>query len=346
MSRIKSDQFDFGLRDITIAQAPRPFKEHRLLVHKAGNDSNIHTRVEDIYSVLQPGDLLVFNNSRVFPASLYRDDGSFVLFTNPFDPRLKNVKAICPFKPAVGDVIEFPFANIHIRAHEPGWDVYLVDVESVDPFPDLPSFLGRFGQMPMPIYLKRVPTAADTAALQNFFAVEPGSIAPPVAGQHFSPELIQTLRRKGILTAEVTLHVGYGTFRSFKSEYIDQHEMDSELYSIPGSVIDTIKRVKRCGGRVIAVGTTSARVLETVGDRLPYQPIPQILRGETSIFIYPGYIFNTIDGLITNFQYPRLPVIAMAAAITGIEELRRVYDDAIVNNYMFYSYGDAMLLFR
>jgi S-adenosylmethionine:tRNA ribosyltransferase-isomerase len=345
MSTLRSEAFDFGLDDVTVPQGPRSIDAHRLLVYDRASGHIDDASMRTLGNHLAPGDLLVFNDSRVIPVQLYRDDGTFILLIEPAHPSLTNVRMICPFKPRVGETIQFPYASILLTEHEPGWDVYRGDITAFDPIVDLGDFVRQHGQFPLPIYLKRQPTPADSLALQSVYARIDGSIAPPVAGSHFDDALIRRLAEQGIKTATITLHVGYGTFRSFKTTYIDDHVMDPEYFNISRETIAEVAETIERGHRVVAVGTTSARALETVGMHWSdAKRSASDQTGETRLFIKPPYTPRLVRGLITNFQYPRLPVIAMAATFVGLQELRDVYAHAYRNDYMFYSYGDAMLL--
>lgn len=350
MSRLKSSDLDFSLSGFRIAQTQRPYNEHRLLVYNNASKKTQHIMFEDILSVFNKDDLLVFNNSKVIPVSIFLDPEHFILFIEPFKTSLTDVRVICPFKPKVGEIFEVNGSNIELTFHEPGWDVYHATITSINnKHANLTEFLDDYAKLPMPIYLKRIPTAEDQIALQNVYASSPGSIATPVAGLHFSKELLSNLKSQGIHMAEVTLHVGYGTFRSFKTEYIDDHKMDKEFYTVNKEAFEEIKLAKDRGSRIIAVGTTSARVLESIAARddiETYYTNGLQMTGDTSIFIYPPYQFKLTDGLITNFQYPRLPVLAMAAAITGLETLKGIYDESLREDYMYYTFGDAMLLLK
>lgn len=349
MKRLKSSDLDFNLSGFRIAQKQRPYDEHRLLVYNCELEETQHIMFNDIMSVLKPDDLLVFNNSRVMPVSIFLDSDNFILFIEPAKMSLVDVRVICPFKPKVGETFEVNGSKIELTFHEPGWDVYHATITTNNKYNNLAEFLDNNAKIPMPIYLKRIPTKEDENALQNIYAEIPGSIATPVAGLHFSKELLKSLKDSGIRMAEVTLHVGYGTFRSFKTEYIDEHKMDTEYYTVSKEALGQIKNAKKKGTRIIAVGTTSARVLESIADRTDledYFNSDLQLEGETSIFIYPPYNFKLTDGLITNFQYPRLPVLAMAATLVGLDTLKEVYDESIREDYMYYTFGDAMLLLK
>lgn len=343
--KTRADSYDFGLRDVDVPQEPRPISEHRLLVYDAVCDTLSHSSMRALVQHLTTGDLLVFNDSRVVPVALYLPDGRFVLLIEPDRDSLSDVRVICPFKPRVGEIIGFPFADLALYEHEPGWDVYRASVTTHDGVSTLGELIRRHGQFPLPIYLRRQPTAADSRALQNYFAAVDGSIAPPVAGTHFDRELVEAAIVAGVEVAMVTLHVGYGTFRSFKAEFVEEHTMDRERYAVRRATVRRVNAALKGGKRVVAVGTTSARVLETLGMNWPaIVDDDRDIEGETDLFIKPPYEPRIVHGLITNFQYPMLPVIAMAATFVGLENLRRVYSEAHERKYKFYSLGDAMLL--
>lgn len=341
----EADDLDFQLAGVRFPTVPRPLDEHRLYVYDATTDTSHDALAQEIGQFLRPGDLMVFNNSRVEPVQFYLDDSRFILLIQPHLDTLDRVRVICPFKPSVGETLQLPFATIFLMEHEPGWDVYWARICPSDDSRTLVDLIRQHGQFPLPIYIQRRPTPGEEDSYQSVFARIDGSIAPPVAGSHFSLASIEAARARGIEIAEVTLHVGYGTFRSFKTKMVDDHVMDPEGYSISRDVISQIERTRMAGGRVIAVGTTVARVLETVGNDWESALNSQAdVVGETTLFIKPPYSPKIVGGLVTNFQYPRLPVICMAATFVGLDPLRELYKSAVERGYMFYSLGDAMLL--
>lgn len=342
---MKSADFDFELTGFHVPKEPRPLDKHRLLIYSKSSGAITDAMVSDITRHLLPGDVMVFNNSKVIPVSLYLDDSRFVLVCDPQVEGLDSVRVICPFKPNVGETITLPYVEIDLLSHEPGWDVYNAKFRPTGDAASLADILSRYGQFPLPIYIQRQPTSSDEKALQNHYASVAGSIAPPVAGSHFDAKQMERLELHGIVTTMVTLHVGYGTCRSFKTENINDHVMDGESYFADRQAIEIIERARSRGSRIVAVGTTSARVLETMGSRwAEIVESTEDVSGQTEIFIFPPYEPKLVGGLVTNFQYPRLPVIAMAAAFVGLEQLRSVYDHAVKEHYDFYSYGDAQLL--
>jgi S-adenosylmethionine:tRNA ribosyltransferase-isomerase len=341
----EAHDLDFHLSGVRYPTEPRPLDEHRLYVYDKATDTSRHAMAQGIGHLLRPGDLMVFNNSRVEPVQFYLDDTRFVLLIQPQLDTLERARVICPFKPAVGETLHLPFATVSLMEHEPGWDVYWARISPSDDSESLATFVRRHGQFPLPIYIQRRPAPGEEDSFQSVYAKIDGSIAPPVAGSHFSMECLEAARAYGIDIAEVTLHVGYGTFRSFKTRMVDDHVMDPESFSISRDVIRQIERTRRTGGRVVAIGTTVARVLETVGADWESAIKSQTdVQGETTLFIKPPYTPRIVGGLVTNFQYPRLPVICMAATFVGLQPLRQLYSAAVERGYLFYSLGDAMLL--
>ena len=345
--RIRSVEFDFPLPSERIAQRPREYTEQKLVVFNCDSQQIRHKMFNDLASILKPGDLIVANDFKVVPAALRRDDDLFILIMNPEQQSLSGVRAICPSKPEVGDVLEFAKVRFVVKEHEPGWDVYHGDLLSAQPYASLYELLQDNGSTPLPIYIDRPPDLADESDFQTVFARNPGSIACPTAGLHFSEELIADLARNDIDIITLTLHVGYGTFRRFKSEFVDEHIADSENYRVPLASVRRIGQALKEGRRIIAVGTTTTRTLESIPEQLAhYEDIEADIAGETSLFIYPPFEFKVLSGLITNLAYPRISVMSLAAAFTGLEQLKEIYRQALAQNYFFYTYGDALLALK
>lgn len=340
----RSDDLDFDLPAVIVPKTPRPIREHRLYVLREDGQAE-HTRVDDLGEVLKAGDLIVFNDSKVMPVQFYLDENRFILFIQHEQDNLQSVIVICPFKPRVGESFTLSFGELTLLDHEPGWDVYSAKIDPIDPALNLPRIVAEYGQFPLPIYIQRIPKQEDETALQSVFARENGSIAPPVASSHFDAYSLERIRSSRVEIATVTLHIGYGTFRSFKTEYVDEHRMDEEFFSISATTIQKIEETRRRGGRVVAIGTTVVRVLESLGEDWDMHVTNNIdVSGHTNIFIKPPYRPKIVGGLLTNFQYPRLPVICMAATFVGLDKLRMLYEDAVSLDYNFFSLGDAMLL--
>jgi S-adenosylmethionine:tRNA ribosyltransferase-isomerase len=203
----------------------------------------------------------------------------------------------------------------------------------------------KYGNMPLPPYIKRLPDEMDKVTYQTVYARKEGSIAAPTAGLHFTQSLLEQIKYRGILVRELTLHVGIGTFRPIRTETVDDHRMDDEFFDIDSTVLSEIKETKDAGRRVVAVGTTTTRAIEGyMSGRCSVAPRNGKLQGRTDIFIYPGYTFKVVDSIVTNFHLPRSTPLMLASAICGFHKLLRAYREAITRGYRFLSYGDAMLI--
>lgn len=344
MPRLKTKDLEFPLPRERIAQHPRPFDEQKLLAYSRQSGAIEHRLFKELDTLLKPGDLLVVNDSRVIPAAVWRADGKEILFVEPNRSGFTNVKAICPARSRVGGVVALPGARFHIREQVPGTSAFTGDLETDKEYGTLLDYLQEYGTVPLPPYLKRRAEERDARDYQTIFARHSGSIASPTAGLHFSPELVARLVEHGIERVPITLHVGYGTFKVFKTEYVDEHVPDPEEYHVPLESLQKIGSALKEGRRVIAVGTTVTRVLESIPDRLgEYESIDTDLHGMATLFIFPPFRFKVISGLVTNFATPRNPVMSLAAAFIGLEELLRIYRTALERDYLFYSYGDALL---
>lgn len=341
--RIRSEEFDFPLPRERVALHPKPFEEQKLLVYDRAHDGIEHRRFRELPAILRAGDLLVVNDSKVVPAALWRGDGKEILFMEPTRPGLEKVKAICPPKTRVGITWELPGARFIVKEHLAG-SVFLGDLHTDEPFASLQDFLQKYGTVPIPPYLKRRPEERDAKDYQTVFAKYAGSIACPTAGLHFNEDLIARLKQKGVDLATITLHVGYGTFKGFKTEFVDEHVPDAEPYHVTLHSLQSIGRAMQEGRRVIAVGTTVTRVLESIPQQLEnFDRATTDLNGEASLFIFPPFHFKVINGLITNFATPRNPVMSLAAAFIGLKRLKSIYRTGLEKDYMFYTYGDAIL---
>lgn len=345
---MRTDDLDFHLPPELIAQVPCPDRaESRLMHYKRTDRSIAHRCFAELPDLLVPGDLLVFNNARVVPARfmLQKSTGGRVegLFLEQTGPRLWRV--LLKNAPARNTTplwfCDAPDVQVHLveRGQE---GMFTIQVDTDEPALQL---LGRIGRMPLPPYIKRdrdhdQRDELDRDRYQTVYASAPGSVAAPTAGLHFTPELLQRLDEKGIERAFLTLHVGLGTFKPVSAERLEQHTMHVEHYRIDQACADALNRAKREDRRIIAVGTTSARVLESQPVDQPFEPCDD----QTGIFIYPPYRWRHVDALITNFHLPRSTLIALVAALVGLEEQRRLYAEAIAQRYRFFSYGDAMLI--
>ena len=336
---MKRSDFWFDLPEKQIAQTPVEPRDHsRLLLMNRTSGACSHHHFYDIVDLLQPGDLLVVNDSRVIPARLYgvKEDTGAHIEVLLLEQKEKDVWETL-VKPGVkltfgdgllhGEVLEtVEGGNRLIRFSYEGESIYPV--------------LEQIGNMPLPPYITQ--KLEDNERYQTVYSHELGSAAAPTAGLHFTNELLEKIKAKGVNIATVTLHVGLGTFRPVKEDEITDHKMHSEHYYLPQRTADLINQTKQQGGRVIAVGTTSCRTLETLGTR---QGLPlHEQSGYTDIFIYPGYQFKVLDGLITNFHLPESTLIMLVSAFAGYEHTMAAYELAVKENYRFFSFGDAMAI--
>ena len=336
------DLFDFALPPERIALRPAaPRDAARLLVvTPAGLADRI---VSDLPGQLRAGDLLVFNDTRVIPAQLEGTRGSARIGATLHKregPRrwrafVRNARRLRD-----GDAIDFGhdvMATAHDRADDGSWALVFAGDEPVE------LLLDRAGRMPLPPYIagKRDTAARDAQDYQTMFAAAPGAVAAPTAALHFTPALLDALAAAGIEHATLTLHVGAGTFLPVKAEDTADHRMHAEWGRIDAATADRLNAVRARGGRVIAVGTTSLRLIESATDQ---DGRIQPFEGDTSIFITPGYRFRGIDGLMTNFHLPRSTLFMLVSALMGLDRMQAAYAHAIEHDYRFYSYGDASLL--
>ncbi|MGA0938009.1 MAG: tRNA preQ1(34) S-adenosylmethionine ribosyltransferase-isomerase QueA, partial [Sedimenticolaceae bacterium] len=292
-------------------------------------------------SLLRAGDLLVFNNTRVMAARLHGQKSTGgkveILIERVIEPTrcLAHVRA--SKSPKVGSTLLVEDAQIIMVARHD--NLFELQLDSAGDFYQL---MESYGHMPLPPYIDRDDGADDEERYQTVFAKEMGAVAAPTAGLHFDDAMLQSLTDLGVEQAEVTLHVGAGTFQPVKTENLDEHIMHSEWLSVSDETVEKIKACKAGGGRVVAVGTTSVRSLETAakdGELKPYQ-------GDTRLFIRPGYQFQVVDLLLTNFHLPQSTLLMLVSAFAGYENIMRAYRHAVEQRYRFFSYGDAMLLER
>lgn len=340
-------EFDFELPPELIAQEPLPRRDQSRLLHVDGRAGSIaHHQVSGLPELLRRDDVLVVNNSRVFPARLSGDTETGasieVLLLRQLEGKRWEVLA----RPArrLGLGTEVRLGNGSLRAKVVASSDYgRRTVEFLSPG-DLLETVERFGKTPLPPYIKRDRDELepkDRQRYQTVYARERGSVAAPTAGLHFTPELLQALKAKGVVYTELTLHVGYGTFQPIRTDVVEDHRMDSELYVIPEALVADIEMARSRGGRVVAVGTTTVRALESAsGEKGAVRPGSD----ETRLFICPGYRFRVVDVLLTNFHLPRSSLFVLVSAFGGVELVKRAYEEAIRERYRFYSYGDCMLV--
>jgi S-adenosylmethionine:tRNA ribosyltransferase-isomerase len=349
---MRTDDLDFHLPPNLIAQTPPPERTASRLLHYRRSDRSVnHLTFAQLPSLLRPGDLLVFNNTRVLPARFTlrkptggRVEGLFLAEPAPGRWRVL-LRNLGPPRPEPLHVDGAPSIHAQVASSlgEGEYERTLTAEEAS--IPPATELLSRVGRMPLPPYIKRdkdhdARDALDRERYQTVFAHAAGAVAAPTAALHFTEALFRELDDRGVQRTFVTLHVGVGTFKPVTADRLEDHAMHAEPYTIGDAAAEAINRAKAEGRRVIAVGTTSARVLES---QPPDEPI-QRTSGNTRIFIYPPYRWRHTDALITNFHLPRSTLIALVAALVGLEEQRRIYQIAIDEKYRFFSYGDAMLV--
>ena len=340
---MKRTDFYYDLPQELIAQEPLEPRDHsRLLVLDRASGKREDRHFYDVEDLLRPGDCLILNDSRVLPARLYghrKETGAAVelLLLTARGNDVWEVLAGPGRKARPGDVLTFGEGLLEAEVMEilDGGN-RLVKFRYEGNFYNL---LERIGEMPLPHYITH--ELKDTERYQTVYSRELGSAAAPTAGLHFTPELLERLKAKGVSIGFVTLHVGLGTFRPVKEENILDHKMHSEHYELSEETAALINRTREAGGRVFAVGTTSCRTLESVGLRDGKVPAAD---GWTDIFIYPGYRFQVLDGLITNFHLPESTLIMLVSAFAGYELTMETYRYAVEQRYRFFSFGDAMLI--
>ncbi len=341
MTSLRRSDFDFALPEALIAQHPLPRRSASRLLTLDG-DRLGDRRIDELPSLLEPGDLLVFNDTRVIKARLFgrKDSGGRVevLVERVEGPTRARVQLRSSHAPKPGARLAFGDEDDPIVATVAGRDgaFFTLDFDR-----DLDGVLDRHGRLPLPPYITHPPDAVDAERYQTVWARAPGAVAAPTAGLHFDEALLAAIRGRGIETATLTLHVGAGTFVPVRVDDLAQHVMHEERYTIPRTLIDAVEATQVRGGRVVAVGTTSLRALESSAD-----DEGRLCEGEngTRLFITPGYRFRVVDVLLTNFHLPQSTLLMLVSAFAGVDRIRAAYRHAIEQRYRFFSYGDAMLI--
>lgn len=342
--------YDYPLPAELIAQEPLPERDaSRMLVVRREDMSLEHRTIRELPQLLRPGDCLVLNNSRVLPARLFglrtETGGKWEgLFLSTTETGLWRLIGQTRGRMNLGETatISAPESRdltplqLRLVAREPDGVWQMEQLTSGPPF----ELLQQYGTMPLPPYIERAATAADTARYQTTYASRPGSVAAPTAGLHFTPELLAQCRAAGIETAEVTLHVGLGTFRPVSVEELSQHVMHTEFCELSVEAAQQLATIRQRGGRIVAVGTTSLRTLESAYRAVGWNA----WSGETNLFIHPPYQFQAVDALLTNFHLPKSTLLMLVSALAGVDLIRTAYAAAISERYRFFSYGDAMLI--
>lgn len=336
---LTTHDFYYDLPEELIAQTPIDPRDHsRLLVYDRTTDTVQHKHFYDLPSFLKKGDLLVVNNTRVIPARIFGNIENHesvleVLLLKRIDYTHWETIMKPARKARLGSVIHFCDELSAVVTEIGEYGARTIEFQFDGVFEDI---LDRVGNMPLPPYIKE--KLADKERYQTVYSKVEGSAAAPTAGLHFTPELIQKLKDMGVEFATVLLHIGLGTFRPVKEENILDHEMHTEYYEIDEENAEKINKATREGRRVICVGTTSVRTLETVADENGYV---RAQKGDTSIFIYPGYKFKCVKALITNFHLPESTLIMLVSALVGREKTLEIYNEAVKERYRFFSFGDA-----
>ncbi len=338
---MKKSDFDFELPHELIAQVPLPERSaSRLLLLDVAAQSHQDRMFRELPEFLRPGDLLVFNDTRVLPARLYgrKDTGGAVeiLIERVTGAHEATVQLGVSKKPKEGARIELADGS-HALVLGRDESFFRLRFEAPEP---LEKLLLKLGEMPLPPYIERHADASDMERYQTVFAREPGAVAAPTAGLHFDEAILARLRERGVEFGYITLHVGAGTFQPVRVDDIKDHHMHREWLNVGAHLIGQIRRARANGGRVIAVGTTVVRALESASRDGELHPFA----GETQIFIFPGYRFSSIDGLITNFHLPQSTLLMLVSALAGREFMLDAYRHAVEQRYRFFSYGDAMLI--
>lgn len=340
---MKTSDFYYDLPKELIAQDPLEDRSSSRLLHLSMKDGSIeHRHFTDILDYLKAGDCLVINDTRVIPARLYgHKEGTGALIEILLLKRKKDDIWECLVKPGkkARPGAKITFGNGILTGEildivEEGNRLIQFHYEGI-----FEEILDQLGEMPLPPYITH--KLQDKNRYQTVYAKHDGSAAAPTAGLHFTEELLKKVQEKGVNIAHVTLHVGLGTFRPVKVDDVEQHHMHSEFYIVEEDQAELINRTKKQGGRVIAVGTTSCRTLESAADE---NSVIQAGNGWTEIFIYPGYRFKMIDGLITNFHLPESTLMMLVSALAGKERIMAAYEEAVKERYRFFSFGDAMFI--
>ncbi len=374
--------FQFHLPEELIAQEPLAERAGSRLLHlQVGRQQPTETdlRMADLHipdvhledrqfrdfpDLLRPDDLLVFNNTRVFPARLYGHRGGIKAQpVSPHNPAARDflhgrIEVLltrqlrqepnqweCLVRPGrkigVGEHLSFGERD-ELRAHVISRGKFGERTIRFDPVPDFFGALESIGHVPLPPYISRDDSSRDRDRYQTIYARERGSVAAPTAGLHFTPDILTRIRERGIETAEITLHVGLGTFQPVRTENVEEHQLHSEAYSISEDAAEKINRARERSRRVVAVGTTTVRTLEYAAQQ--FEGAVRCGSGEANLFIYPGYRFRIVRALLTNFHLPQSTLLMLVCAFAGRENVLRAYEHAVQERYRFYSYGDCMLV--
>lgn len=338
---MRLSDFNYDLPTELIAQHPLANRTDSRLLEVKSNGDLLDHQFKDILNLIKPGDLLVFNDTKVIPARLHgkKETGGIVelLIERISGDKQAWVQIRASKVPKTGSIV-----HIHNQAGETfpvemiGYDGRFYEVR----FPEnVFALLERFGELPLPPYIEHQPDGEDAKRYQTVVAKNPGAVAAPTAGLHFDEQILVQLHQLGAQITAVTLHVGAGTFTPVREEDLSKHKMHHEWFSIPQATLDAMKKTQDQGGRIVAVGTTSLRALES-------HALTGQKSGETNLFITPGFQFKTVNCLLTNFHLPKSTLLMLVSAFAGMDNIRNAYQHAIAQKYRFFSYGDAMFLCR
>ncbi|BFM48629.1 tRNA preQ1(34) S-adenosylmethionine ribosyltransferase-isomerase QueA [Marinomonas sp. THO17] len=337
--------YHFDLPDSLIANYPTEDRTASRLLHLEGPSGElVHRQFPELLDLVEAGDLMVFNNTRVIPARVFGQKESGGKLEILIERVINSTEALAHVRasksPKEGSKIFLgQDKNEHIETTMLGRNGALFHLSFAEPVLDV---LSRVGHMPLPPYIERPDEDSDQERYQTVYSEKPGAVAAPTAGLHFDDDLLAKLKDKGVEIAFVTLHVGAGTFQPMKVDKVEDHIMHAEYVEVDEQVVEQVKATKARGGRVIAVGTTSVRSLESASQSGEIAP----MQDDTSIFIYPGYEFKTVDALVTNFHLPESTLIMLISAFAGYQEVMNAYRVAVEQKYRFFSYGDAMFVTR
>ncbi len=338
---MKVSEFDFDLPEHLIAQYPLSRRSASRLLHLDRGTAQVHDRqFADLPDLLEPGDLLVFNNTRVIPARLWARKASGGRVEILLERMISAHEALAQMrvnrKPSIGSRLSVEnLGELEVIGREGEfWHLKIVDG------PDWPELLERVGHMPLPPYIERGDEAVDEDRYQTVFARVPGAVAAPTAGLHFDETVMQRLRERGVEIGWCTLHVGAGTFQPVRAERVEDHAMHAEWLEVGADLVASVRAARERGNRVVAVGTTAVRSLETAAAGGELEPFA----GDSRLFIYPGYEFRVVDAMVTNFHLPGSTLLMLVSAFAGRENVLAAYRHAIEAEYRFFSYGDAMFV--
>lgn len=350
-SLMKLSDFDYNLPESLIARYPAAERTQSRLLCLGRHDAQVqHRQFLDLLQLLKPGDLLVFNDTRVLAARLYGQKATGgkleILVERLLSEREALVQMRVSKSPAPGSRIEFfsdkaelPPLQAEVLGRQDAFFHLRFDCEGT-----LTAALEQYGHMPLPPYIDREDESTDRNRYQTVYNRNPGAVAAPTAGLHFDEAMLAALTEKGVEQTFLTLHVGSGTFQPVRTEDVLEHKMHSEWIDVPESTCQKIAACRAAGGRVIAVGTTSVRSLESAAAHRVNNRVPEAFSGDTDIFIYPGYEFQVVDAMITNFHLPKSTLMMLISAFAGRDSVMAAYEQAVQEKYRFFSYGDAMFI--